>query len=199
MLRQILMEYRDIYKERDSLKLIVEKLNLEKKLLQDAGMRDLREFKIKHELVQKEQETELKKKLLEITHQREILDNEHKSEIAILKKELMIKDEQYQPIMIKALETLQKSQQSFKEGGNKKVVRVINPKDINEFDKIMELINQEILILCDITSIANKDQQRFLDRVYGGVYGLKGKIKEVSNKLFLYVPKSFDLLDDSKS
>ena len=34
--------------------------------------------------------------------------------------------------------------------------------------------------------------------VYGGVYGLKGTIKEVSNKIFLYIPKNFDLIDDSK-
>ena len=63
----------------------------------------------------------------------------------------------------------------------------------------MELINQNILILCDTSSITNKDQQRFIDMVYGGVYGLKGKIKEVSNKIFLYIPKNFDLIDDSKN
>ena len=63
----------------------------------------------------------------------------------------------------------------------------------------MELINQNILILCDTSSITNKDQQRFIDMVYGGVFGLKGKIKEVSNKIFLYIPKNFDLFDDSVS
>ena len=62
----------------------------------------------------------------------------------------------------------------------------------------MELINQNILILCDTSSIASKDQQRFIDMVYGGVYGLKGKIKEVSNKIFLYMPNNFDLIDDSE-
>ena len=62
----------------------------------------------------------------------------------------------------------------------------------------MELINQNILILCDITSIAKNDQQRFLDMVYGGVYGLKGKIKKVSNKTFLYIPQCFELFDDSE-
>ena len=78
-------------------------------------------------------------------------------------------------------------------------MQVINPKNINEFGKIMELINQNILLLCDTSSIANKDQQRFIDMVYGGVYGLKGKIKEVSNKIFLYIPKNFDLIDDSEN
>lgn len=43
-----------------------------------------------------------------------------------------------------------------------------------------------------------KDQQRFIDMVYGGVYGLKGKIKEISNKIFLYIPQNFDLIDDSE-
>ena len=49
----------------------------------------------------------------------------------------------------------------------------------------MELINQNILPHCDTPSIANKDQQRFIDMVYGGVYGLKGKMKELINKVFL--------------
>ena len=56
----------------------------------------------------------------------------------------------------------------------------------------MELINQNILLLCDKYFMANKDQKRFIDMIYGGVYGLKGKIKEVSNKFSLYIPKNID-------
>ena len=59
----------------------------------------------------------------------------------------------------------------------------------------MELIIQNILLLCDKYFMANKDQKRFIDMVYGGVYGLKGKIKEVSTNIFLYIPQNFDFLD----
>ena len=214
VLRQILMEYKDISDERDNLKIVVEKLNLEKKFIQDRGISDLREIKIEHELAMKDLETELKRKLLEITHQREVLDNEHESQIKILKNELIFKTEQYQSInsslkdefyrreeyLKKSInsikESIENNKQSLKESELKNAVKVINPKEIKEFGNIMELINQNILILCDTSSIDNKDRQRFIDMVYGGVYGLKGKIKKVSNNMFLYIPQTFDLFDD---
>ena len=217
VLRQILMEYNVIYKERDALKISVEKLNLEKNFIQDKCMRDLREIEIKHELMQKDVETELKRQLLEGRHQRDVLIKEHRSHIEILKNELMRKTEHYQSestalkdefdrreeFMYKAIKSIEESitnnKESLKQVESKNTVQIINPKDINEFGKIMELINQNILILCDTSSIADKDQQRFIDMVYGGVYGLKGKIKEVTKKIFLYIPKIFDLIDDSES
>ncbi len=214
VLRQILMEYKDISDERDNLKIVVEKLNLEKKFIQDRGISDLREIKIEHELAMKDLETELKRKLLEITHQREVMDNEHEAQIKILKNELIFKTEQYQSInsslkdefyrreeyLKKAInsikESIENNKQSLKESELKNAVKVINPMEIKEFGNIMELINQNILILCDTSSIDNKDRQRFIDMVYGGVYGLKGKIKKVSNNMFLYIPQTFDLFDD---
>ena len=214
VLRQILMEYKDISDERDNLKIVVEKLNLEKKFIQDRGISDLREIKIEHELAMKDLETELKRKLLEITHQREVMDNEHEAQIKILKNELIFKTEQYQSInsslkdefyrreeyLKKSInsikESIENNKQSLKESELKNAVKVINPKEIKEFGNIMELINQNILILCDTSSIDNKDRQRFIDMVYGGVYGLKGKIKKVSNNMFLYIPQTFDLFDD---
>ena len=216
VLRQILMEYNDIYRERDALKLSVEKINLEKNFLQEECIRDLRELKIKHEFMQKDLETELKRELLEVRHQRDALVNKHRSDIENLQNELMRKTEHYQSeskalkddfdrreeFMYKAIKSIEESisnnKKTLEEDVIKNAVQVINPKNINEFGKIMELINQNILILCDTSSIANKDQQRFIDMVYGGVYGLKGKIKEVSNKIFLYIPKNFDLIDDSE-
>ena len=216
VLRQILMEYNGIYKERDALKISVEKLNLEKNFIQDKCMRDIREIEIKHELMQKDLETELKRQLLEVRHQRDVLVKEHRSDIENLQNELMRKTEHYQSqstelkdeferreeLMYEAIKSIEESisnnKQTLKEDVIKSAVQVINPKNINEFGKIMELINQNILILCDTSSITNKDQQRFIDMVYGGVYGLKGKIKEISNKIFLYIPQNFDLIDDSE-
>tara|TARA_R100001440_G_C2522676_1_gene119062 strand:- start:2313 stop:4064 length:1752 start_codon:yes stop_codon:yes gene_type:complete len=216
VLRQILMEYNGIFKERDALKISVEKLNLEKNFIQDKCIRDLKEIEIKHELMQKDLETELKRQLLEVRHQGDVQVKEHRLHIEMLKNELIRNTEHYQSEstalkdefdrreehMYEAIKSIEKSisidKEKLKEDVIKNAVQVINPKNINEFGKIMELINQNILILCDTSSIANKDQQRFIDMVYGGVYGLKGKIKEVSNKIFLYIPKNFDLIDDSE-
>ena len=148
--------------------------------------------------------------------QPQVLVKEHRSDIENLQNELMRKTEHYQlqstelkdeferrkELMYEAIKSIEESisnnNQTLKEDVIKSAVQVINPKNINEFGKIMELINQNILILCDTSSITNKDQQRFIDMVYGGVYGLKGKIKEISNKIFLYIPQNFDLIDDSE-
>ena len=65
---------------------------------------------------------------------------------------------------------------------------------------IVRTINQNILLLCDTSSIANKDQQRFIDMVYGGVYGLKGNypniMKDFTDEQRLQMGKSF--IEDTK-
>ena len=216
VLRQILMEYNGIYKERDALKLDVEKLKLQMKFLENKRMHDLEKVAKEKDLIREKHISEYERKLLDSAHHREITAKEDKKEIEVLRNELMRRTEQFQlessslkdeilkreDFLNEAIKSIEESfannKQSFKEDKTKKTVQVINPKDINEFGMIMELINQNILILCDITSIAKNDQQRFLDMVYGGVYGLKGKIKKVSNKTFLYIPQCFELFDDSE-
>jgi FtsZ-interacting cell division protein YlmF len=216
VLRQILMEYNGIYKERDALQVSVEKLKLEMKLLENKRIQDLEEIVNKQDLIREKSISEYKQNMLEEIHQKDLIARDIVERLKVTENELLRRTEQYQSEIntlrdeihrkddlmsesIKSInESLANKEQSLKEDVSKNAVQVINPKSINEFGKIMELINQNILLLCNTSSIANKDQQRFIDMVYGGVYGLKGKIKEVSNKIFLYIPKNFDLIDDSK-
>ena len=217
VLRQILMEYNGIYKERDALKISVEKLNLEMKFLENKRIQELEEVINKQDLIREKSISEYKQNMSEEIHHKDLIardigerlkvtENEllrrteqYQSEINILRNEIHRKDDLMSESIKSINESLANKEQSLKEDVSKNAVQVINPKGINEFGKIMELINQNILLLCDTSSIANKDQQRFIDMVYGGVFGLKGKIKEVSNKIFLYIPKNFDLFDDSVS
>ncbi len=217
VLRQILMEYNGVYKERDALKISVEKLNLEMKFLENKRIQELEEIINKQDLIREKSISEYKQNMSEEIHQKDLIARDIVERLKVTENELLRRTEQYQSEIntlrdeihrkddlmsesIKSInESLANKEQSFKEDVIKNAVQVINPKNINEFGKIMELINQNILILCDTSSIASKDQQRFIDMVYGGVYGLKGKIKEVSNKIFLYIPKNFDLFDDSVS
>ena len=210
------MEYNGIYKERDALQVSVEKLKLEMKLLEYKRIQDLEEIVNKQDLIREKSLSEFKQNMLEEIHHKDLIardigerlkvtENEllrrteqYQSEINILRNEIHRKDDLMSESIKSINESLANKEQSLKEDVSKNAVQVINPKSINEFGKIMELINQNILLLCDTSSIANKDQQRFIDMVYGGVFGLKGKIKEVSNKIFLYIPKNFDLIDDSE-
>jgi FtsZ-interacting cell division protein YlmF len=216
VLRQILMEYNGVYKERDALKISVEKLNLEMKFLENKRIQELEEIINKQDLIREKSISEYKQNMSEEIHQKDLIARDIVERLKVTENELLRRTEQYQSEIntlrdeihrkddlmsesIKSInESLANKEQSLKEDVSKNAVQVINPKSINEFGKIMELINQNILLLCNTSSIANKDQQRFIDMVYGGVYGLKGKIKEVSNKIFLYIPKNFDLIDDSK-
>lgn len=217
VLRQILMEYNGVYKERDALKISVEKLNLEMKFLENKRIQELEEIINKQDLIREKSISEYKQNMSEEIHQKDLIARDIVERLKVTENELLRRTEQYQSEIntlrdeihrkddlmsesIKSInESLANKEQSLKENLSKIAVQVINPKSINEFGKIMELINQNILLLCDTSSIANKDQQRFIDMVYGGVYGLKGKIKEVSNKIFLYIPKNFDLIDDSEN
>ena len=217
VLRQILMEYNGVYKERDALKISVEKLNLEMKFLENKRIRDLEEIVNKQDLIREKSISECKQNMSEEIHHKDLIARDIGERLKVTENELLRRTEQYQSeigtlrdeihrkddLMSEAIKSINESlankEQSLKEDVSMNAVQVINPKSINEFGKIMELINQNILLLCDTSSIANKDQQRFIDMVYGGVYGLKGTIKEVSNKIFLYIPKNFDLIDDSKN
>ena len=217
VLRQILMEYNGVYKERDALKISVEKLNLEMKFLENKRIQELEEIINKQDLIREKSISEYKQNMSEEIHHKDLIARDIGERLKVTENELLRRTEQYQSEIntlrdeihrkddlmsesIKSInESLANKEQSLKEDVSKNAVQVINPKGINEFGKIMELINQNILLLCDTSSIANKDQQRFIDMVYGGVYGLKGKIKEVSNKIFLYIPKNFDLIDDSEN
>ena len=209
------MEYNGVYKERDALKISVEKLNLEMKFLENKRIQELEEIINKQDLIREKSISEYKQNMSEEIHQKDLIARDIVERLKVTENELLRRTEQYQSEIntlrdeihrkddlmsesIKSInESLANKEQSLKEDVSKNAVQVINPKSINEFGKIMELINQNILLLCNTSSIANKDQQRFIDMVYGGVYGLKGKIKEVSNKIFLYIPKNFDLIDDS--
>ena len=217
VLRQILMEYNGVYKERDALKISVEKLNLEMKFLENKRIQELEEIINKQDLIREKSISEYKQNMSEEIHHKDLIARDIGERLKVTENELLRRTEQYQSEIntlrdeihrkddlmsesIKSInESLANKEQSLKENLSKIAVQVINPKSINEFGKIMELFNQNILLLCDTSSIANKDQQRFIDMVYGGVYGLKGKIKEVSNKIFLYIPKNFDLIDDSEN
>ena len=210
------MEYNGIYKERDALQVSVEKLKLEMKLLENKRIQDLEEIVNKQDLIREKSISEFKQKMLEEIHHKDLIARDIEERLKVTENELFRRTEQYQSeistlrdeihrkddLMSEAIKSINESlankEKSLKEDVITNAVQVINPKNINEFGKIMELINQNILLLCDTSSIANKDQQRFIDMVYGGVYGLKGKIKEVSNKIFLYMPNNFDLIDDSE-
>ena len=210
------MEYYNIYKDRDALKLTVEKLNLEMKFLENKRIQELEEIINKQDLIREKAISEFKQNMSEAIHHKDLLARDMIKRLEVTENELMNRTEQFKvestnlkdeirrkdDLLDKAIESLNESlankDQSLKENLSKNAVQVINPKNINEFGKIMELINENILLLCDTSAIANKDQQRFIDMVYGGVYGLKGKIKEISNKIFLYIPQNFDLIDDSE-
>ena len=214
VLRQILTEYNGIYKERDSLKLSVEKLNLEKKFMENKRINDLEEWTKDQKIKLQKILSEKDKSIMAMEHNRELIEQSSKRTIEALRNELMRRTEQFQSesillkdeiqrkddLLNKAIKSINQSlankEQSLKKDLSKRAIQVINPKDINEFGNIMELINQNILIICDINNLKTEDKQRFIDRVYGAIYGLKGKIKEISNEKYLYIPQDYDFLDN---
>ena len=96
VLRQILMEYNGIYKERDALKLDVEKLKLQMKFLENKRMHDLEKVAKEKDLIREKHISEYERKLLESAHHREITAKEDKKEIEVLRNELMRRTEQFQ-------------------------------------------------------------------------------------------------------
>tara|TARA_Y100000589_G_scaffold94680_1_gene89425 strand:+ start:308 stop:2092 length:1785 start_codon:yes stop_codon:yes gene_type:complete len=215
VLRQILMEYKDIYKERDSLKLALEKQNLEIKFSEEKQEQIKKQLVSEVDMKWSKSLYEAQQEIKDQINEKELLRNKLESEIDYFKNELVNRTNQYQSEnihlkdkLIKNEEILEKELTLIKESireknievlteeKSKNSIKIISPKNLNEFEKIMDLINQNILIICDLKNLSNEEKQRFIDRIYGAIYGLKGNIKEISDNISLYVPQSFSFIDN---
>ena len=215
VLRQILMEYKDIYKERDSLKLALEKQNLEIKFSEEKQEQIKKQLVSEVDMKWSKSLYEAQQEIKDQINEKELLRNKLESEIDYFKNELVNRTNQYQSEnihlkdkLIKNEEILEKELTLIKESireknievlteeKSKNSIKIISPKNLNEFEKIMDLINQNILIICDLKNLRNEEKQRFIDRIYGAIYGLKGNIKEISDNISLYIPQSFSFIDN---
>ena len=215
VLRQILMEYKDIYKERDSLKLALEKQNLEIKFREEKQEQIKKQLVSEVDMKWSKSLYEAQQEIKDQINEKELLRNKLESEIDYFKNELVNRTNQYQSEnihlkdkLIKNEEILEKELTLIKESireknievsteeKSKNSIKIISPKNLNEFEKIMDLINQNILIICDLKNLSNEEKQRFIDRIYGAIYGLKGNIKEISDNISLYIPQSFSFIDN---
>ena len=215
VLRQILMEYKDIYKERDSLKLALEKQNLEIKFSEEKQEQIKKQLVSEVDMKWSKSLYEAQQEIKDQINEKELLRNKLESEIDYFKNELVNRTNQYQSEnihlkdkLIKNEEILEKELTLIKESireknievlteeKSKNSIKIISPKNLNEFEKIMDLINQNILIICDLKNLSNEEKQRFIDRIYGAIYGLKGNIKEISDNISLYIPQSFSFIDN---
>ena len=209
------MEYKDIYKERDSLKLALEKQNLEIKFSEEKQEQIKKQLVNEVDMKWSKSLYEAKQEIKDQINEKELLRNKLESEIDYFKNELVNRTNQYQSEnihlkdkLIKNEEILEKDLTLIKESireknievsteeKSKNSIKIISPKNLNEFEKIMDLINQNILIICDLKNLSNEEKQRFIDRIYGAIYGLKGNIKEISDNISLYVPQSFSFIDN---
>ena len=214
VLRQILMEYKDIYKERDSLKLALEKQNLEIKFSEEKQEQIKKQLVSEVDMKWSKSLYEAQQEIKDQINEKELLRNKLESEIDYFKNELVNRTNQYQSEnihlkdkLIKNEEILEKELTLIKESireknievlteeKSKNSIKIISPKNLNEFEKIMDLINQNILIICDLKNLSNEEKQRFIDRIYGAIYGIKGNIKEISDNISLYIRQSFSFID----
>lgn len=68
-------------------------------------------------------------------------------------------------------------------------VEVFNPKDFTECEKIAAVLKRRKSCLINIHKLSNDSAQRLLDYLAGATYALNGKIKQVSDDVFLLTPK----------
>ena len=153
VLRQILMEYNGVYKERDALKISVEKLNLEMKFLENKRIQELEEIINKQDLIREKSISEYKQNMSEEIHQKDLIARDIVERLKVTENELLRRTEQYQSEIntlrdeihrkddlmsesIKSInESLANKEQSLKENLSKIAVQVINPKVLMNLEK----------------------------------------------------------------
>jgi len=75
-------------------------------------------------------------------------------------------------------------------------MEVFDPKDFNECERIALVLKHQKSALVNIHKLSNDSAQRLLDYLSGATFALNGKIKQVSEDVFLITPKSMVVKGD---
>lgn len=99
------------------------------------------------------------------------------------------------------------SQQSTQRKGFSKVVpinptsssriKIMRPSDINDSTNVANEVKEGRLVIFDVGHLENEDARRVVDFMSGAAYGVNGKIRRVSEGIFVVAPRNIDITGDT--
>jgi cell division inhibitor SepF len=75
----------------------------------------------------------------------------------------------------------------------------VHPKTYNEARQIGERFREGGAVIMNLTELADADAKRLVDFAAGLIFGLRGSIERVTNKVFLLSPRDVDVTAEDKA
>ena len=76
-------------------------------------------------------------------------------------------------------------------------IKIMRPSDINDSTNVANEIKEGRLVIFDVGQIDNEEARRIVDYMSGAAYGVNGKVRRVSEGIFVAAPKNIDITGDT--
>jgi cell division inhibitor SepF len=77
-------------------------------------------------------------------------------------------------------------------------ITTLQPRSYNEARQIGEAFREHIPVIMNLTEMSDEDAKRLVDFAAGLIFGLRGSIEKVTNKVFLLSPSSVAVSAEDK-
>jgi cell division inhibitor SepF len=78
-------------------------------------------------------------------------------------------------------------------------ITTVQPRTYNEARQIGEYFREDIPVIMNLTEMDDHDAKRLVDFAAGLIFGLRGSIERVTNKVFLLSPRDVEVTAEDKA
>jgi cell division inhibitor SepF len=78
-------------------------------------------------------------------------------------------------------------------------IETIHPRSYNDARRIGEAYREGVPVIMNLTELEDPDAKRIIDFAAGLVFGMRGSIERITNKVFLLSPVNVDVGDEARA
>ena len=78
-------------------------------------------------------------------------------------------------------------------------IETIHPRSYNDARRIGEDYRDGVPVIMNLSELDDQDAKRIIDFAAGLVFGLRGSIERITNKVFLLSPANVDVGDEARA
>ena len=70
----------------------------------------------------------------------------------------------------------------------KSEIKTVKPKNLDDAQTISDCLRDKVPVVVNFEETSEEEMKRIMDFISGTTYAVEGKIKQVSNKVFIFAP-----------
>lgn len=187
VIRNMIKDFSNATKERDALRLNLEKFVAEKrielKMHENEKASQWDKFKNKLELSKKDFEIGFSK-----------LQNENSILIENLKTKLHERSIRLEELQNQIGDTSKKIKGLIKDNELSFVTDYFEPKDFDDLPSITSSLKEEKAVIANLNKFKKEDINRFTDLIFGVIVGIGGSMKKIGHELLILSPENHKLI-----